>query len=185
MGDLAHGRHDQAEETGRFRHRIAGDMPDAQRLFESELLQDQASHGGPLVAEGCQGPDRATELADCGPSAHVADPFEMAANPGQPPRALEPEGEGKSVTAERPRHHQCLAMRLRDPDEDRGEGLEVGFDRLQGPAHLKSEGRIHDVLGRAAPVDVLTVVAIAGGNELANQRRDRVAGTDRVRPQPP
>ena len=184
VSDLAQGRGDETEETGRLRHRVARHVPDGGRLAQPETRQQPLAHLRAAPAEGRQGPHRAAELAHEDARAQLFQALDVAADRRQPARDLGAERERQGVAAEGARRHRRVPVPRRQAGEVAGQALQIPLDVVEGVAELHRQRRVHDVLRGAAPVDELPQAAAAGRRELARQRRDRIPGPPRVGGEP-
>jgi hypothetical protein len=70
--------------------------------------------------------------------------------------------------------HRRDAVKVRETGKNLAQLANIGLDHVEGIAHLQGNGRVHDVLGGRAPVQIAACLAALLG-DLMHQRQDRIA----------
>ena len=98
----------------------------------------------------------------------------MAIEHGEPDRGLVAECHRQRLLKVGPARHWRVAIASGQIGKNASQGIYVFLDNLQPVAHLEDDGRVHDVLGGRAPMDVASGVA-ALLCYLVDEGQDRIA----------
>lgn len=104
----------------------------------------------------------------------AAPAFGVAVQRRQPHGGLVAERDRQGLLEMGAAGHRRVAIGLREAGEDRPQSLDIGFHEVERGADLQGVRRVHDVLGRRAPVDIAACLA-GGGGQLVDERQDRIA----------
>ena len=175
-GDLAASAGQHRQDVGELGKAVVGDVAGDGRIGQAE----QGHHPGPdrqrVIADRGQGSDRAAEHAHQQAWFAVVEPGAMAPEFIQPDRNLEAKGDGQGVLAMGAPGHQRVAVLARQFGQHRFEIGQASLDNGDGVLALQDDGRVHDVLGRRAVMDVLAGPVRAGVLEHPDERDDRMQG---------